>query len=143
MMTTTRTLIRSTRPLPNDAGGRLLLAVLRRMRWHGPDDALASSRLFGRFGQTAPRALFVTRMLAAALGEAPTPLDYGTTQRTRMTIAEAMLIDAAGRVASDPAAARLLLRDVLGMRNVERPLAALHAVGEAFARVGAAIGATA
>ncbi|MBX9813692.1 MAG: hypothetical protein A4S12_06140 [Proteobacteria bacterium SG_bin5] len=128
-----------SRPLPRDEGGRLLLASLRKMRWNGVEDAALAQRFVTLFGRDFRRVLFVTRMLAEQLNEAPS-VKFGTCRRTRMTESEAMLIAIAARLPGNVPAARLLLADLLGTRAIDAMLAALFAVSEAFAAMGKPIG---
>jgi len=125
--------------LPRDEGGRLLLASLRKMRWNGVEDAALAQRFVTLFGRDFRRVLFVTRMLAEQLNEAPS-VKFGTCRRTRMTESEAMLIAIAARLPGNVPAARLLLADLLGTRAIDAMLAALFAVSEAFAAMGKPIG---
>lgn len=128
-----------SRPLPRDPGARLLLASLRTLRWYGIEDAGLAQRFIMLFGRDFRRVLFVTRMLAEKLAEQP-GVKFGTCRRTRMTESEATLIAIATRLPNNVPAARLLLADLLGTRQIDGMLASLYAVSEAFAALDKPIG---
>lgn len=128
-----------SRPLPRDAGGKLLLASLRTLRWYGIEDAGLAQRFIMLFGRDFRRVLFVTRMLAEKLAAEP-GVKFGTCRRTRMTESEATLMAIAARLPDNVPAARLLLADLLGTRQIDGMLAAFYAVSEAFAAMGKPVG---
>jgi hypothetical protein len=122
---------------PDDPGARLLLFGLRQMGAHGLSDACAAHAFVTAFGKGFQRPLVMLRTLVAEMSAASArPIAIAPWCCPRMTAAEAALLGILGRVRDNPAAASLLLGDLLGIRESAGILATAHALANAFADMG-------
>ena len=122
---------------PEDPAARLLLFGVRQTGAHGLNDAAAANAYFTAFGKGFRRPLLLLRALMAEMSE----VSAGTIQIApwccpRMTRPESVLLDAVARANSHPDKARMLLADLLGVRNADGVLATASALGSAFADAG-------
>lgn len=122
---------------PDDPGTRLLLFGLRQMGAHGLADACAAHAFVTAFGKGFQRPLVLLRSLVAEMSAASArPIPIAPWCCPRMTAAEAALLGILGRARDNPAAASLLLGDLLGIRASAGILATAHALANAFADMG-------
>lgn len=123
--------------LPACPNARIALFAMRRMGAHGLADARAAHALFTAFGQGFRRPLVLMRSLMADLaGSAAGPIAIAPCCCPRITPAEAALLAVLGRVETTPAAAHILLADLLGIRRVDGVLTSAAALAAAFADEG-------
>ncbi|MES2443736.1 MAG: DUF6628 family protein [Pseudomonadota bacterium] len=122
---------------PDDPGARLFLFGVRQMGAHGLGDACAAHAYVTAFGKGFQRPLILLRTLLAEMSAASArPIQIAPWCCPRMTAGEAALLAVLGRVRDNPEAARLLLGDLLGIREPEGILATAHALSNAFADMG-------
>lgn len=123
--------------LPDCPNARIALFALRRMGAHGLHDACASHAFFTAFGQDFRRPLVLMRALMADLAAtAAGTIAIAPGCCARMTAAERTMLTILARVETAPDSARLLLGDLLGVRQVDAVLASVAAVAAAFADDG-------
>lgn len=128
--------------LPACPNGRIALFAMRRMGAHGLADARAAHALFTAFGKGFRRPLLLMRALMADMAAT----SAGTVQIApcccpRLTAAEHAFLTVLTRAETEPAAAAILLADLLGHRRVDGVLASATAVAIAFADNGRPVGA--
>ncbi|WP_242096173.1 MULTISPECIES: DUF6628 family protein [unclassified Sphingomonas] len=122
---------------PGCPDARLALFAIRRMGAHGLCDARASHALFTAFGEGFRRPLLLLRALMADVsGSAAGRIAIAPCCCARMTASEQALLTVLARVETAPEAARLLMADLLGIRQVDGVLASAAAVAAAFADEG-------
>jgi hypothetical protein len=122
---------------PEDPGARLLLFGIRQMGAGGLNDAAAAHAFVTAFGRDFRRPLVLLRSLMAEMSTASAgPIQIAPWCCARMTAAESATIEIIARAPYDPARARLLLADLLGVRQVDGVLATAHALANAFADLG-------
>lgn len=127
--------------LPSCANARLALFAMRRMGAHGLADARTSHAMFAALGQGFRRPLTLMRALMAELAStAAGTIAIAPCCCPRMTPAESVLLTVLARVDTAPAAAQLLMADLLGVRRVESVLMAAAALSAAFADEGRPLG---
>lgn len=127
--------------LPECPNARLALFAMRRMGAQGLSDARAAHALFATFNGAFRRPLLMLRALMADLAAASAhPISIAPCCCARMTHAEAALLSIVARAESAPAAAHLLLSDLLGVDRADGVLASAAAVSAAFADQGRPIG---
>lgn len=127
--------------LPEGPGARLCLLAIRRLGTHGLHDAQLVQHFMTAFGPGFRRPLIAVRVMVAELAvAATTEIAIGPCCCPRTTAAESALIKVVARVSTEPVAARLLLADLLGNRNVEAALTSVAFVAAAFADAGREIG---
>ena len=127
--------------LPSCANARLALFAMRRRGAHGLADARASHAMFTTLGQGFRRPLTLMRALMAELASiAAGTIAIAPCCCPRMTPAESTLLTVLARVDTAPAAAQLLMADLLGVRRVESVLMAAAALSAAFADEGRPLG---
>jgi hypothetical protein len=123
--------------LPACPNGRVALFAMRRMGAHGLADARAAHALFTAFGREFRRPLTLLRALMADLAAAASDtIAIAPCCCARMTPAEEALLTVLVRAETAPAAARLLLVDLLGTARVDGVLASAAALSAAFADAG-------
>jgi len=121
-------------PQPQDAGARLLLFGIRQMGANGLHDACAAHAFVTAFGKGFRRPLVLLRALMAEMSAASAgPIRIAPWCCPRMTGAEATLLQAIGRARTNPAAATMLLADLLGVREANGVAATAQALADAFA----------
>lgn len=143
-MTTSAIMPFTTLPhaLPACPNARVALFAMRRMGGHGLCDARAAHALFTAFGEGFRRPLMLVRALMADMASAATSqIAIAPCCCGRMTHAEAALTAILARVEQAPETSRLLLTDLLGVRNADGVLASAAAVAMAFADEGRPISA--
>jgi hypothetical protein len=124
-------------PLPPCANARVALFAIRRMGAHGLADARTAHALFTAFGEGFRRPLTLMRALMADVAATSAgTIAIAPCCCARTTPAEAALLTVLARVETHPAAALLLLADLLGTRRVDGVLASAAAVALAFADEG-------
>ena len=122
---------------PDDPGARLLLFGVRQMGAGGLNDAAAAHAFVTAFGRDFRRPLILLRSLMAEMSTASAgPIQIAPWCCARMTAAESATIEIIARAPRDPARARFLLADLLGVRQVDGVLATAHALANAFADLG-------
>lgn len=122
---------------PVDPAPRLLLFGIRQLGAHGLNDAAAAHAYVTAFGAGFRRPLLLLRTLMAEMSATSAgPIQIAPWCCARMTAAEGALIDLIGCAGKEPERARLLLADLLGVRNVDGILATAHALSNAFADSG-------
>jgi hypothetical protein len=123
--------------LPPCANACLALFAIRRMGAGGLADAHAAHAFVGAFGESFRRPLVLMRVLMAELAATSTcPIAIAPCCCARMTPAENALIVVLNHREAAPLGARLLLRDLLGVRHVDGVLASATAAAQAFADAG-------
>ncbi|MDF0488687.1 hypothetical protein PX554_11140 [Sphingomonas sp. H39-1-10] len=140
-MTIAPTTALTLQDMPDCDHARLFLFAFRRMGAHGLNDAVAAHAMLRAFGTAYRRPLMLMRALmddiathtGATIAIAPCCF-------ARITHAEAAMLTVVARVEREPAAAALLLADLLGMRRPEGVLASTASVAAAFADAGRPIG---
>lgn len=136
-MSAAATLAALPHALPACPNGRVALFAMRRIGGHGLADARAAHALFTAFGEGFRRPLMLIRALMADMAAASAgPISIAPCCCARMTHAESALLTILSRVELQPETARLLLADLLGIRNVDGVLASAAAVAMAFADEG-------
>ncbi len=129
------------RAMPADADTRLFILAVRRMGVHGIDDAQIASHFMSAFGPAFRRPLITIRvMMTEIAAAASTPITIAPCCCSRITGAEAALVDIIARLDHQPLAARALAADLLGNRRVDAVMATLAMVANAFADAGRPIG---
>jgi hypothetical protein len=122
---------------PEDPGARLLLFGIRQMGAGGLNDAAAAHAFVTAFGRDFRRPLILLRSLMAEMSTASAgPIQIAPWCCARMTAAESATIEIIARVTHDIPRARVLLADLLGVRQVDGVLATAHALANAFADLG-------
>ena len=122
---------------PEDPGARLLLFGIRQMGAGGLSDAAAAHAFVTAFGRDFRRPLILLRSLMAEMSTASAgPIQIAPWCCARMTAAESATIEIIARAPCDPARARVLLADLLGVRQVDGVLATAHALANAFTDLG-------
>jgi len=122
---------------PDDPGARLLLFGIRQMGAGGLNDAAAAHAFVTAFGRDFRRPLILLRSLMAEMSTASAgPIQIAPWCCARMTAAESATLEIIARVAHDIPRARVLLADLLGVRQVDGVLATAHALTNAFADLG-------
>ena len=122
---------------PRCPNAQLALFAIRRMGAHGLDDARAAHALLVAFGADFRRPLTLTRALMSDLAaQSLQPIAIAPCCCPRRTPAEAALLDVIARAETQPAAAHLLLADLLGRQRADGVLASAAAVAAAFADAG-------
>lgn len=122
---------------PEDPAARLLLFTVRQMGMHGLDDACAAHAMVTAFGRNFRRPLVLTRALMTEMARVATrPIPIAPWCCPRMTGTEAMLLAILGHAGTRPEKARLLLADMLGVRDAGEILSLVEAVAAAFADNG-------
>ncbi|WP_242140080.1 MULTISPECIES: DUF6628 family protein [unclassified Sphingomonas] len=123
--------------LPDDANARLLLFAFRRMGAHGLNDAHAAQAVMDGFGAQFRRPLTLLRaMMADLAGAATCPIAIAPCCCRRTTHAEHALLTIVARAETAPGSARLLLGDLIGVRNPDGVLASVTLAAQAFADAG-------
>lgn len=123
--------------LPACPNARIALFAVRRMGAYGLTDARAAHALFTAFGQGFRRPLVLLRALMADVsGQSAGSIAIAPCCCARMTAAEAALLSVLAGVEVRPDRARVLLADLLGIRQVDGVLASAAAVAVAFADGG-------
>ena len=123
--------------LPDCPNARVALYAMRRIGAHGLPDARAAHALFTAFGESFRRPLTLLRALMADLAAASSvPIAIAPCCCARMTASEQALVTILSRVETATDAARLLMQDLLGQRQVDGVLASAAAVAMAFADEG-------
>ncbi|KTF69236.1 hypothetical protein ACNFJ7_03730 [Sphingomonas sp. HT-1] len=119
---------------PDDPGVRLLLFGIRQTGANGLNDASTAHAFVVAFGKAFRRPLLLLRTLMQEMSAmAAGPVQIGPWCCPRMTTSEACLIAALAKVRTNPAAAALLLADVIGVRDARGLLPTAHALAESFA----------
>lgn len=119
---------------PEDAGSRLLLFGIRQMGANGLHDACAAHAFVTAFGKSFRRPLVLLRALMAEMSAAAAgPIQIAPWCCPRMTRAEATLLQVVGRARHNPAAAEMLLADLLGVRDAAGVAVTACALSAAFA----------
>ena len=119
---------------PDDAGARLLLFGIRQMGANGLHDACAAHAFVTAFGKGFQRPLVLLRALMAEMSAAAAgPIQIAPWCCSRMTRAEATLLQVIGRAHDNPVAAEMLLADLLGIRDARSVAATARALSAAFA----------
>ncbi|HSX55905.1 MAG TPA: DUF6628 family protein [Sphingomonas sp.] len=122
---------------PDDPGARLLLFGIRQMGAGGLNDAAAAHAFVTAFGRDFRRPLILLRSLMAEMSAASAgPIQIAPWCCARMTAAESATIEIVARVTHDIPRARVLLADLLGVRQVDGVLATAHALANAFGDLG-------
>lgn len=122
---------------PDDPGARLLLFGIRQMGAGGLSDAAAAHAFVTAFGRDFRRPLILLRSLMAEMSTASAgPIQIAPWCCARMTAAESATIEIIARAPHDIPRARVLLADLLGVRQVDGVLATAHALANAFADLG-------
>ncbi len=122
---------------PDDPGARLLLFGIRQMGAGGLHDAAAAHAFVTAFGRDFRRPLILLRSLMAEMSTASAgPIQIAPWCCARMTAAESATIEIIARVTHDIPRARVLLADLLGVRQVDGVLATAHALANAFTDLG-------
>jgi len=122
---------------PDDPGARLLLFGIRQMGAGGLNDAAAAHAFVTAFGRDFRRPLILLRSLMAEMSTASAgPIQIAPWCCARMTAAESATIEIIARVTHDIPRARVLLADLLGVRQVDGVLATAHALANAFTDLG-------
>lgn len=135
--TATTTLNALPYALPDCANARIVLFAVRRMGAHGLSDARAAHVLFTAFGEAFRRPLTLIRgMMADIAATAAVPIAIAPCCCARMTPSERALLAVVSRVEVRTDSARLLMKDLLGQRQVDGVLASAAAVATAFADEG-------
>lgn len=120
---------------------RLMLYVFRRVAAHGLNDALGANAMLTAFGRSYRRPLVLIRALAAEMARVSARrLMIAPCCCSRMTAAEAALIDVLAIATSDPAGAHARLTGLLGVRECVGALGSAQALEQAFADLGRPIG---
>ncbi|MFL0413829.1 DUF6628 family protein [uncultured Sphingomonas sp.] len=123
--------------LPICPNARLALFAMRRIGAHGLADARAAHAVFTAFGEGFRRPLVLLRAFMADMASAAArPISIAHCCCSRATPAEAALLTVLARVECYSETSRLLLADLLGIRNVDGVLASAAAVAAAFADEG-------
>ncbi|WP_010163938.1 DUF6628 family protein [Sphingomonas sp. PAMC 26617] len=123
--------------LPEDPNARLLLFAFRRMGAHGLGDAHAAQTMIDGFGTDFRRPLTLLRAMMADLADSATcAIAIAPCCCRRMTHAEHAVLTILSRAETSPASARLLLGDLIGVRNPDGVLASVTVVAQAFADAG-------
>jgi len=119
---------------PEDPARRLLLFGVRQMGMHGLHDACAAHAFVTAFGRGFQRPLVLLRALMQEMSAlAAGPIQIAPWCCPRVTGAEAALLDALGRIRTNPQASAMLLADMLGVRDATGVLVTAHALANAFA----------
>lgn len=122
---------------PDDPARNLLLYAVRQMGANGVDDAMVAQAYLTAFGKNFRRPLLLTRTLMLELaGTAIRPIAIAPPCCGRMTACEGVMLDVLARAATQPAAAGLLLADMLGVREAGGALASAAALAAAFHDLG-------
>jgi hypothetical protein len=120
---------------------RLLLYVFRRVAAHGLNDAHGAHAMLTTFGRSYRRPLVLMRALAAEMSRVSARrLMIAPCCCSRMTAAEAALIDVLAIVIADPAGAHTHLTRLLGVRECVGALGSAQALAQAFADLGRPLG---
>ena len=128
--------------LPHDPNARLLLFAFRRLGAHGLNDAHTAHALLQAFGGGFRRPLLLLRTMMADLAHTATcPIAIAPCCCMRMTGAEATMLTIVARAETAPDSARLLLGDLIGVRQPDGVLASVTALAQAFADAGRPIAA--
>lgn len=123
--------------LPDDPNARLLIFAFRRMGAHGLNDAHAAQALMEGFGAGFRRPLMLLRaMMADVAGSATCAIAIAPCCCRRMTHAERAILTIVARAETAPESARLLLTDLIGLRQPDGVLASITVVAQAFADAG-------
>nr|WP_093665989.1 DUF6628 family protein [Sphingomonas gellani] len=123
--------------LPMCANARIALFAIRRMGAHGLADANAAHAMFAAFGLHFRRPLVLMRALMAEIaGNAVSTVSIAPCCCPRMTAAESTLLDVLAAAETRPDQARLLLEDLLAVRQADGLLATAAAVAASFADGG-------
>ncbi|MHA6719288.1 DUF6628 family protein [Sphingomonas sp. RS6] len=121
---------------PEDAGARLLLFAIRQTGAHGLSDASTAHAFVVAFGKHFRRPLVLVRALMQEMSAmAGGPVQIAPWCCPRMTAPEAALLDALGKVRTNPMGAQLLLADLLSVRDASGLLPTAHALAETFAQL--------
>ncbi|AOH84808.1 hypothetical protein AWL63_13400 [Sphingomonas panacis] len=140
-MTIAPTTALTLQDMPACDHARLFLFAFRRMGAHGLNDATAAHAMLRGFGKAYRRPLMLMRALMADVAtQTSVTIAIAPCCFSRITHAEAAMLTVLARVEREPAAAALLLADLLGMRCVDGVLASTTAVAAAFADAGHPIG---
>jgi len=127
--------------VPTCEAARLFLFAVRRMGAHGLNDASAAHAVLRAFGKGYRRPLMLMRAFMADVATHTTvTVPIAPCCFTRITHAEAAMLIVLSRIEHEPAAAALLLADLLGVRRVDGVVASATAVAVAFADAGMPIG---
>ncbi len=116
---------------------RLLLFAFRRIAAHGLNAAHAAPAMLTVFGRSYRRPLVLLRALAAELSRVSgRKLTIAPCCCTRMTVAEAKLVDALAICLDDPRSAHATLAGLLGVRECVGALCSAQALAQAFGDLG-------
>jgi hypothetical protein len=126
---------------PDDPGARLMLFGIRQMGAHGLNDASAAHAFVIAFGKDFRRPLVLLRALMADMAAiADSPIAIAPWCCPRITGAEATLLAVLGRARTNPRASRMLLRDLLGIRDASGVFATARVLANSFADLGLPLG---
>lgn len=122
---------------PCDPAQRLLLFGIRQLGANGLDDACAAHAFVTAFGKDFRRPLLLLRTFMMELSTlAARPIQIAPWCCGRMTHSEATLLAVLTRANEKPGAARILLADLLGVRDASGVLATGTALAAAFGDQG-------
>lgn len=135
------TLAWTTTPLrhafPEDENARMAIFACRRLGAHGLHDGVAVDAMLRHFGCGFRRPLMLLRAMMTDLATTATsPIQIAPCCCRRLTAAEHGVLTILARCETEPAAARLLLADLLAVRRPDGALASVTAVAQAFADAG-------
>ncbi|MGE4323226.1 MAG: DUF6628 family protein [Sphingobium sp.] len=127
----------SLRPVPGGYGNRLFLFVLRRMATAGVNDAHAANAMLGAFGRGYRRPLVLMRAMMLELARASSrKILVAPCCCARMTMDEAVMMQAVGQSLDDPNATFDLIATLLGNDHALGALTCLQAVAQAHVDLG-------
>lgn len=122
---------------PEDPGARLLLFGVRQMGANGLNDASAAHAFLVAFGKEFRRPLVLLRALMADMAAVSDgPIQIAPWCCPRMTGAEATVLAVLARARTNAPAARMLLRDLLGIRDANGIFATARVLSNSFADLG-------
>ncbi|MBA4756146.1 MAG: hypothetical protein EPO45_11850 [Sphingobium sp.] len=125
------------RPMPSGYGNRLFLFVMRRMASAGVNDAHAANAMLGAFGRSYRRPLVLMRAMMLELARASSrKILVAPCCCARMTVDEALMMQATGDALRDPNAAYAHVSRLLGNDHALGALTCLQAVAQAHADLG-------
>lgn len=136
MSTTVLSALSNTLPeiQPENPGARLVLFGVRQMGANGLNDAAAAHAFLTAFGKDFRRPLVLLRaMMAEISSTASGPIQIAPWCCPRMTAPEAGLLEILARIRTDPRRARVLLADLLAVREAHGVFATARTLATAFA----------
>ena len=125
------------RPMPAGYGNRLFLFAMRRMASAGVNDAHAANAMLGAFGRSYRRPLVLMRAMMLELARVSSRrILVAPCCCSRMTVDEALMMQATGEALTQPERAYERVSALLGNDHALGALTCIQAVAQAHADLG-------